>query len=485
MKLPQFPRRTGDGSGRGNALRGGGYALAMAAVVLAILIAVNVFVSALPASLTHQDISAAQLYSVTSNTKVVLNNLTQDVTIYWIVQSGEEDEVIQNLLERYDSLSDHVTVEKRNPDVYPTFAQQYTDEEVANNSLVVECGDKSRYIPFTDIYLGEINLYTGSYSATDFDGEGAITSAIDYVTSDEYPQVYLLEGHGEQELPEGFAEQLEKENLETSALSLLNVDAIPEDADCVMIYAPQSDISQEEKEILADYVSGGGRLLVCAGAVEGGLLENLYSLLADYGVSAHDGLVVDTDRTHYAFGYPYVLMPDLNSSAVTDALMEENYFPILPLALGLTVDGDTGAGTVTELLTTSEQSYSKAAGYGLETYEWEEGDAEGPFAVAVSVEDSGGGQIYWFASDQLLNDTFNAYSSGANQDLVMNALSALIGESETLSIRSRSLSYNYLTINEATASLLQVLMIGVFPLLFLGVGIYVVLRRRRLQHGTV
>ena len=482
MKLPKiFPPR---GQERGNALKGGGYALAVTAVVLAILIAVNVFACALPTSLTHQDISAAQLYSVTSNTKAVVNNLTEDVTIYWIVQSDQEDDVIQNLLDKYDSLSDHITVVKRNPDVYPTFAQQYTDEEVANNSLVVECGAKSRYIPFTDIYLGEVNMYTGTYSATDFDGEGAITSAIDYVTSDEYPQIYLVEGHGESALPEDFAEQLEKENLETQSLTLLNVDAIPEDAACLMIYAPQSDISQEEREILSQYVSGGGRLLVCAGAVEDGLLENLYGLLSDYGITAHDGLVVDMDRAHYAM-VPYLLMPDLNSSAITDPLIDSNYYTYLPLSVGLTVGEDTGAGTVTALLTTSEESYSKAAGYELETYDREEGDTDGPFAVAVSVEDAGGGQIIWFASDQFLTDEFNAYSSGANQDLAINALSQLIGESQSLAIRSRSLSYNYLTINEATASLLQVLMIGVFPLLFLGIGIYLVLRRRRMQHGAV
>ena len=482
MKRPRIS--PAGGLRRGNALRGGTYALAVTAVVLAILIAVNVFASALPSTLTRQDISAAQLYSVTSNTKVVVNNLNDDVTIYWVVQSGEEDEVIENLLERYDSLSDHITVEKRNPDVYPTFTQQYTDEEVANNSLVVECGDKSRYIPFDDIYLGEVNAYTGMYSATDFDGEGAITSAIDYVTSDEYPLVYLLEGHGEGDLPEELADRIEKENLETDTLSLLSVDAIPEDADCIFIYAPQSDISQEEKEMLSDYVSGSGKLLVCAGAVEGGLLENLYSLLSDYGVTAYEGLVVDTDRAHYALA-PYLLMPDLNSAAATDPLIESNYYTVFPLAVGLTVDGDTGTGTVTELLTTSDQSYSKAAGYDLETYEWEEGDAEGPFAVGLSVEDSGGGQIYWFASDQFLADEYNALSSGANQDLAINALSDLIGESEAMAIRSRSLSYNYLTINAATASLLQVLMIGVFPLLFLAVGIYIVVRRRRMQHVSV
>ena len=144
-KLSLKPAGGGERRGR-NALKGGAYSLAVVAVVLAILIAVNVFASALPANLTQYDISSSQLYSITSNTKVVVNALEEDVTIYWIVQSGEEDDIIENLLSRYESLSDHITVEKRNPDVYPTFAEQYTDETVVNNSLVVECGERSRYL---------------------------------------------------------------------------------------------------------------------------------------------------------------------------------------------------------------------------------------------------------------------------------------------------------------------------------------------------
>ena len=35
--------------------------------------------------MTKYDISSTKLYSVTSNTKVVVNALEQDVTIYWIV----------------------------------------------------------------------------------------------------------------------------------------------------------------------------------------------------------------------------------------------------------------------------------------------------------------------------------------------------------------------------------------------------------------
>ena len=205
MKLPDFLSHIKPADKNRLAFQGGSYSLMVTAIVLAILILVNILASALPASLTRYDISASKLYSITSNTKVVVNALEEDVTIYWIVQSGEEDDVIETLLNKYDSLSDHISVVKRNPDVYPTFAEQYTSETVQNNSLVVECGDRSRYIGYDDIYIQEADLYSYSYS-TSFDGEGAITSAIDYVTTEDLPQLYVVEGHGEQELPATFSD---------------------------------------------------------------------------------------------------------------------------------------------------------------------------------------------------------------------------------------------------------------------------------------
>ena len=109
------------------ALRGGSYSLVITAVVLAVLIVVNVFVSVLPASATQYDISASQLYSITSNTKVVVNNLQQDVTIYWIVQAEAEDPIVENLLSKYESLSSRITVVKKNPDAFPTFTEQHPE----------------------------------------------------------------------------------------------------------------------------------------------------------------------------------------------------------------------------------------------------------------------------------------------------------------------------------------------------------------------
>lgn len=463
------------------AFRGGSYSLLITAIVLAIIIVLNICVSSLPSSYTNYDISASKLYSITGNTKVVVNNLEKDVTVYWIVQSGKEDSIIENLLSKYDSLSDHIDVVKKNPDVYPTFAQQYTNESVSNNSLVVECGDRYRYISYNDIYVQESSLYSYSYS-TSFDGEGVITSAIDYVVSDVLPQLYTLQGHGETELPETFAKQIEKENIEVQSLSLLTVDEIPADAACIMIYAPQSDISAEEKTMLADYVSGGGKLLVMAGPVEGAELTNLYSILSDYGVTAVDGIVIESDRNHYAFQRPYILIPDMESSSITDSLIEEKYYPIMPIVLGMNVSS-TASG-VTTLLSTTSSSFSKAAGYSLSSYDKEEGDTDGAFAAAVMISADNDGEIVWFSSSEFLQDMYNAYSSGANTDLVMNAVSELIGEREAISIRSKSLNYNYLTISESQGSLLKVFMIVVWPAAYLAVGVFIFIETRRKQNAA-
>ena len=460
----------------------GGYSFVLSLVVLAILIAVNVLASKLPTSWTQFDISAAQLYSLTSDTKVVVTNLQQDVTIYWISQAGKEDTVIQKLLDRYQELSDHITVVKKDPDVYPTFAQQYTEETVMNNSLVVESGDKNRYISYDNIYQYDTGSYytTGSVSQS-FDGEGQITSAIDYVVSTDLPQVYLLSGHGEAALSETFADELERSNYETvEDFSLLNVDAIPEECDVLLINAPTSDISDEELTMLRSYVQGGGKLVVLSGPQENADLPNLQALLSDYGVTVSDGVVVDTNRDYYAFTAPYVLMPEIESSDITDPLKDGDYHVIVPIGAGLTVGEDNGGATVTSLLKTSTDSFSKAAGYAMTTYDKEDGDIDGPFTLAVSVEDdNAGGRLLWVASDYLLDDMYNSYSSGANLDFVMNGLSWMIGNTDAVSIRSKSLDYNYLTISSSSAAWLKVCMIGIIPVGFLLLGLDEVLRRRK------
>ena len=192
-----------------------------------------------------------------------------------------------------------------------------------------------------------------------------------------------------------------------------------------------------------------------------------------------DGIVVEGDSSHYAFQQPYILLPTIESNTITDPLIESSYNVIFPIAQGLKITGSKA----TSLLTTSDSSFSKAAGFNLTTYEKEDGDTDGSFSVAVSISADNDGQLIWFASNYFLQDTYNAYSSGANLDLVMNAFSSLIGERDAVSIRSKSLSYNYLTIPDSTASMLKAWMIGIIPVVFVIYGIFTVIDRRKKRHA--
>ena len=91
----------------------------------------------------------------------------------------------------------------------------------------------------------------------------------------------------------------------------------------------------------------------------------------------------------------------------------------MPIATGLRVT-ETDNGTVTELLTTSESAFSKIAGYDLTSYEKEEGDVDGPFTVAVSVESAGG---YRAALDN--HRKYKAYTDSLTNEKKINRLNNL------------------------------------------------------------
>lgn len=481
MKKPHINLKGFKASFGTRSFRVGSYSVIATAIVLAILIAVNVIVGALPASVTRIDITANQLYSISEQTKAVAGGLEEEVTVYWIVQSGQEDTTLGSMLEQYESLSSRLKVVKKDPDLYPTFLDSYNVSDVSNNSLLVESSKRYSFVSYNDIYPSSFDYSSYSYTYA-FDGESRLTSAIDYVAKAEIPKMYLLTGHGESSLSTNFADAVSKENIETEELYLLTAETVPEDADCVLIYAPQSDISEEELTALQTYLAEGGNLMVITNPPQDGALTNLEALMSAYGVTAAEGIVIEGDSGHYAWSYPYYLLPNLKSHTVTSPLISGGYYVLLPMAQGLQVADALPSGvSVTQLLTTSNDAYAKVAGYDLTTYEKEDGDIDGPFALGVAITDSNAGsKILWVSSAALLNDNANTMISGGNQDLFLNCLNWMceVGESG-ITIHAKSLDYEYLTISDKTVSTLTVLMIGVIPLAYLCIGITTRVRRKR------
>lgn len=479
MKKPNFS------SFRSRSFRAGGYSILVCALALVIAIGVNLLASRLPESLTKKDVTAQKLFTLSTQSKTLVTELSQDVTVYWVVQAGQEDAAIEQLLNQYAALGSRLTVVKRDPDVYPDFLSQYGVSQGVNNSLVVVSGERYRYLSYYDIYVYDMDSYytTGQYQ-TQFAGEQVLTGAVAYVTSETLPMIYLTTGHGEGTLSTSFADAISKANLETKELSLLTVEAIPEDAGAVFINAPDRDFTQEELDVLEEYLNNGGNLFYISQPARSERPERLEAVLETYGITASDGIVLEGNGNYYALATPYYLMPDLESHAITNPLIEENYYCMLPIAQGLTVTADLPENvSATALLSTSSKAYSKLAGYRLETYEKEEGDIDGPFSLAAAstktLDDGLESRLVWIGSSGITDDQANARVSGGNQDLFLNALNWLCDQEQSVTIHAKSLTTAYLTMPDTTASILSIVVLAVIPGAVLAVGIILAIRRKR------
>lgn len=123
--------------------RAGGYSAFATAVVVAIAVAANAIVGALPAGLTQIDMTEQALYTLSDQSRQLVRNLAEDVSLYLLANEGGEDGAILQLLENYAALSGHVTVETVDPTSNPGFFSERELSQIYANSVLVESGERS------------------------------------------------------------------------------------------------------------------------------------------------------------------------------------------------------------------------------------------------------------------------------------------------------------------------------------------------------
>ena len=465
-------------------LKNGSYSVILSVIFVVIIVVVNLIVDAFPSTYTELDVSDQQLFSIGDQTKDFLKELDKDVTIYQIAQSGSEDEVVSKLLQKYEEASDHIKVEKKDPVVNPKFTSEYTDEEVSSNSLIVVCEDRSKVVDYNNIYESSIDYNTYSYTTSGFDGEGQITSAISYVTSDNLPVLYTLDGHGEKSLDSTLQEDIEKANMEIKSLNLLTEESVPEDADCLMINSPSTDISEDERDAIIEYLENGGKAMIFSDYM-GESMDNFDAVLENYGVERVDGIVIEGDAQHYAMQMPYYLLPDVSSAEAVSDFSSQGYFVLAPYAQGIRqLDNVRDTLTIESLLTTSDDAYSKTD-LNTETLEKTDEDIDGPFDIGVSiteeVDDDKTTQIVYYSTANLMDSQINQMVAGGNEQMITESLNWMCStdETSTISIPSKSLEVSYLTVTAYDAAYWKICVMGLIPGVFLVVGFVVWLKRRK------
>lgn len=114
------------------------------------------------------------------------------------------------------------------------------------------------------------------------------------------PKLYMVTGHGELELDSAFTDILQKANIDTQTVNLMDYDAVPEDAMAVFANAPTEDLSSDDAQKILNYLNNGGDIFINT-AYTGKDMPNLNKLLDFYGVitgaAAEDDIEDTTEDT--------------------------------------------------------------------------------------------------------------------------------------------------------------------------------------------
>ncbi len=466
-------------------LRHGSYSMAVTGIVIASVVVLNLVVQELPSKFREIDLSSQKLYTIGEQTGKILKKLDKEVQMYWVAQDGTESSDIEKLLERYEEGSKHIEIEKKDPAANPAFVSQYTSDNISNNSVIVVCGDKSKVVDYSDMYETTIDYNTYSQQVTGFDGEGQLTSAINYVISENIPVLYTLEGHDEASMSETMKETIQKANIDIQSLNLLTEESVPEDTECLFIFAPAKDLNKEEADKVISYLENGGKAFIVSNYTNEDM-SNFNRILENYGIQPENGIVFEGDSNHFVSQNPYYLLPNIENNEITEELSAQSRYVLAAMAQGIRqIENVRDSLQISSILRTSDSAYSKTDLENMESVEQEEGDIQGPFDLGVmiteKVKEDKETQIVYFAAQSIFDDSANAMVSGTNYELLAASLGWMFNTDEinTVSIASKSYDTASLVIPASDANFWSIFVTAILPLSVLALGVGIWMKRRK------
>ena len=430
--------------------KNGSYSVGMIALVICMVIVVNLIAGQLPENVKSIDISDNNIYGVSKTSKKVLNKLDKKVTFKIYAEKDSTDTRIKSFIKKYTALSDKISVKWIDPVLHPA---ALTKAGVDKNTIVISCKDtgKTKSVSFDDILVSDSYSYytTGSSSASEFDGEGQFTSAINSVTSEHTEKMYYTTGHGEAAFSDSVTKLFSKNNLTTDEVNLMMTGEIPDDCDLLFMDAPSKDISDDEKTLLLNYLKKGGKVFIILGDPEDET-PNLDEVLKEYGMQEADGYIADMQRSYQ--GNYYYIFPEITATDDLANNLESEMFLMINAPGLTTTDPARDTITTTAFMQTSDNSYAVT----------EDKQEEGTYTLgAVATEqitsddssDSSSSQtsrLTVISSESMTNSQItDTYTTLENLDLFMNAVTANFDKTKNVAIKAKSLEVSNNTMQHA------------------------------------
>lgn len=415
------------------------------------------------------DFTKDKKFSLSPLSTQLVSELKNTLEFWAFVQP--EDRRTRDLLHEYQTASAKIKVQFVDPRSQPAKAR-----EMGVNSppplIVAKVGKQEEQITQPD--------------------EEKITNAIHRLTSGESRVVYFLTGHGEPDTdssaPNGYSrlkEELGGENFTVKSLALFKEKTIPADASALILINPKYPfLGQEEKELEA-YLEKGGHLLFLCGMDAS---KSSVNLVKKYGIQIGENLVIDRAISVLGGGAGFLATNFFSPHPITEPFLKTKVSPPILLQMVRSAAGMVPPPSgikISPLLTTSPLGKAfpvRIAGEKL-TITSKQPSQTGiiPVASAVTLRmnKQKAGRLVVVGSNSFADNQLFS-TSPSNKDFVLNAISWLSENENTISIHPKSsINPPFLLDQHAIFRLFLLSLVGL-PGMGIILGVSTWLRRRHL-----
>lgn len=485
----------------------GGFSTIMVVLAIAIVVVLNVIASAVETKAGLKiDLTSNKIYSLSaqteSNIRSIMNKKNEngeysnEFVIYSFANDYTQDNLIGKTLERYAALSNNITLSVLDPAKDSILRNKFSgvSDQVEDKTVVVFNSKKNsfRVIKYEDMYYTDKENNVSYWTL-----EQKLTSAFMFLDSGRaQTNVYFLTGHGETVTNVKFSERakLLKEKLEEENFKVDNIDLAMNDlrsGDILIVIGPSSDISEQDRDKVIKFLDANGKALFFLDP-SSSRLKNFEAILDHYMIKFKNEIVCENDESRHTQNSPLDLVPEvISNKEITNGIINskssvyagscaylEEYNPSSDLL------------TVLPLLNTSDRSvcipyedYITGA-YENKMSEYTE-EKRRCIGLALYQKDSSsmqideGTRICVFSSSELALGERSG--SAGNVSLIKNCVNWVDNKTNTISISGVQMNAYELSIADAaTVKTLVTIVIIVIPVLILGGGVIIWLRRKNL-----
>ncbi len=410
------------------------------------------------------DLSRSKENTLDSRTRNILSALDFDIRVTVFDKPGRDRNKARELLDLFALESPGVHYELIHPDIRPGTARRFG----------------------IDRYGRTVIAGKGRQVVVDSLTEESFANALLTIKQERKKNIYVTCGHGEPRIDDegkrglsSLASALRKDGYRVSGALTIRLDAIPRDADLLMVAGPRERFTPEEIQALREFIYQGGNILIALEPFDDGGLKGL---LDEAGIVIGDDLVVDPVN-HAAGGE--ATMPVVSSYGSMEAVAGYTAATVFPTSRSLGVCEDPPAGaSISRLARTSEQSWAEhdpASIDGHKAFSPGPADQKGPLDIALLALIQTGGnreaRVLAFGDADFLTNTY--FNVAGNRNFAMNCINAVLDQGYLISLDEAQFRDVPFVLTPGRRSLLFWVPVVVVPSLLLSFALVPAWKRRR------